>query len=102
MEKRKHKVLSTRPQQVLFDEDMKAFVAQLFQQNFSAMDERLQKQMGERFEEMMSQLKNSLRDAGVEVEHREPSTNKPVPSNPSPSNPSPSNPSQSKRLVKNP
>ncbi|KAF8102825.1 hypothetical protein N665_0193s0008 [Sinapis alba] len=96
MEKRKHKVLSTRPQQAPFNEDMKAFVAQLFQQNFSAMEERLQKQIGERFEKMQSDLKGSVKDAGVEVEHREPSCSKPSPSKPSPRKPSQSKPSPSK------
>ncbi|KAG2334116.1 hypothetical protein Bca52824_005296 [Brassica carinata] len=43
MEKRKHKVLHTRPQQAPFDEDMKTFVTQLFQQGFAAMEERLEK-----------------------------------------------------------
>ncbi|KAF8109285.1 hypothetical protein N665_0098s0013 [Sinapis alba] len=73
MEKRKHKVLFTRPRPAPFNEDMKVFVAQLFQQNFSAMEERLQKQIGERFEKMQSDLKGSVKDAGVEVEHGEPS-----------------------------
>ncbi|KAF8115981.1 hypothetical protein N665_0024s0008 [Sinapis alba] len=41
MEKRKHKVLSSKAKQSPFNEDMKAFVAQLFQQDFSAMEERL-------------------------------------------------------------
>ncbi|KAF8114124.1 hypothetical protein N665_0041s0013 [Sinapis alba] len=96
MEKRKHKVLSTRPQQAPFNEDMKAFVAQLFQHNFSAMEERLQKQIGERFEKMQSDLKGSVKDAGVEVEHGEPSCSKPSPSKPSPRKPSQSQPSPSK------
>ncbi|KAG2333948.1 hypothetical protein Bca52824_005128 [Brassica carinata] len=50
MEKRKHKVLHTRPQQAPFDEDMKTFVTQLFQQGFAAMEERLEKKMDEKFE----------------------------------------------------
>ncbi|KAG2271243.1 hypothetical protein Bca52824_065798 [Brassica carinata] len=35
MEKKKHKVLSTRPKQAPFNEDMKAFVARLFEASFS-------------------------------------------------------------------
>ncbi|KAF3545469.1 hypothetical protein DY000_02003094 [Brassica cretica] len=109
MEKRKQKILSYRPQQAPFNEDMKSFMAQLFEQNFSAMEERLQKQMGERFEKMQSELKGSLKDASVEVDDIEPSTCKPSPSKPSPIKPSPSKPPPSipsprgsKRLVKNP
>ena len=45
MEKRKHKVLSSGPKQAPFNEDMKAFVTQLFEHNFSGMERRLQKQM---------------------------------------------------------
>ena len=112
--KRKQKILSSRPQQAPFNEDMKSFMAQLFEQNFSAMEERPQKQMGERFEKMQSELKGSLKDANVEVDNIEPSTSKPSPSKPSPIKPSPSKPSsskpppsipstrRSKRLVKNP
>ncbi|CDY55148.1 BnaC05g50250D [Brassica napus] len=77
------------------------------------MEERLQKQMGEIFEKMQSELKGSLKDASVEVDDIEPSTRKPSPRKPSPINPSPSKPSsskpppsiptlrRSKRLVKN-
>ncbi|KAG2323370.1 hypothetical protein Bca52824_016583 [Brassica carinata] len=128
MEKRKHKVLQTRPQQAPFGEDMKTFVTQLFQQNFAAMEERLEKKMGERFEELQTQLKSSRGDSTVEVEHGDPPASKPpvsntslsnlapskpsasnpsrshlAPSNPSASNASPSKPSprRSKRLVKN-
>lgn len=43
MEKRKQKVLCSRPQHAPFNEDMKSFMAQLFEQIFSAMEERLQK-----------------------------------------------------------
>ncbi|KAF3492973.1 hypothetical protein DY000_02054345 [Brassica cretica] len=67
-------------------------MAQLFEQNFSAMEERLQKQMGERFEKMQSELKGSLKDASVEVDDIEPSTSKPSPIKPSPSKPSSSKP----------
>ncbi|KAG2331860.1 hypothetical protein Bca52824_003040 [Brassica carinata] len=66
MEKRKHKVLYSRAQQAPFDEDMKTFVTQLFQQNFAAMEERIEKKMGERFEELQSQLKTSRGDSSVE------------------------------------
>uniref|UniRef100_A0A0D3AST8 Ubiquitin-like protease family profile domain-containing protein n=1 Tax=Brassica oleracea var. oleracea TaxID=109376 RepID=A0A0D3AST8_BRAOL len=96
MEKRKQKSLSSRPQQAPFNEDMKSFMAQLFEQNFSAMEERLKKHMGERFEKMQSELKGSLKDANVEVDNIEPSTSKPSPSKPSPIKPSPSKPSSSK------
>nr|VDD55410.1 unnamed protein product [Brassica oleracea] len=96
-------------QQAPFNEDKKSFMAQLFEQNFSAMEERLQKQMGERFEKMLSELKGSLKDASVEVDDIEPSTSKPSPIKPSPSKPSSSkpplsipSPRRSKRLVKNP
>ncbi|CAH8352433.1 unnamed protein product [Eruca vesicaria subsp. sativa] len=90
MERRKQKVLSTRPKDPSpFNEDMKSFVANLFQQKFSAMEERLQKQMGERFEKMHSELKVSFKDAAVEVE---PSPSKSSPTKPSPSKPSPSKP----------
>ncbi|CDY35267.1 BnaC03g59560D [Brassica napus] len=94
MEKKKQKILSSRPQQAPFKEDMKSFMAQLFEQNFSAMEERLQKQMGERFEKMQYELKGSLKDASVEVDDIEPLTSKPSPSKPSPIKPSPSKPSQ--------
>ncbi|KAF8080341.1 hypothetical protein N665_0953s0006 [Sinapis alba] len=92
MEKRKHKVLSSKPQHSPFNEDMKAFVAQLFQQNFSAMEERLQKQMDAKFEQMQSEFKDSLKDVCIEVEHTQPS-----PSNLSPSKPSTSKQSTSKQ-----
>lgn len=99
MEKRKQKVLHTRAQQAPFDEDMKEFVANLFQQNFAAMEQRLEKQMGERFEEIKSELKVLRRDSSVEVE---PSTSKPPPSNPSPNKPASSNPQPSKPASSNP
>ncbi|KAG2300478.1 hypothetical protein Bca52824_036950 [Brassica carinata] len=107
MEKRKHKVLQTRPQQAPFGEDMKTFVTQLFQQNFAAMEERLEKKMGERFEELQSQLKSSRGDSTVEVEHGDPPASKPPVSNTSPSNlapskPSASNPSRSHLAPSNP
>ena len=112
--KKGSKRFSLLDQQAPFNEDKKSFMAQLFEQNFSAMEERLQKQMGERFEKMLSELKGSLKDASVEVDDIEPSTSKPSPSKPSPIKPSPSKPSsskpppsipstrRSKRLVKNP
>lgn len=96
MEKRKHKVLHTRPQQAPFDEDMKTFVTQLFQQGFAAMEERLEKKMDEKFEGVQSELKNSRGDSTVQAEHGDPSASKPAPSHPSPSKPAPSNPSPRK------
>ncbi|KAG2311373.1 hypothetical protein Bca52824_022930 [Brassica carinata] len=72
MEKMKHKVLSSGSKPAPFNEDMKAFVTQLFEQNFSAMEHRLQKQMAETFEQMKSELKNTRNEASVEVEHGEP------------------------------
>ena len=96
MEKRKQKVLCSRPQHAPFNEDMKSFMAQLFEHNFSAMEERLQKQMGERFEKMQSELKGSLKDASVEVDDLEPSKSEPSTSEPSPSKPTPSKPTLSK------
>ncbi|KAF8087237.1 hypothetical protein N665_0594s0012 [Sinapis alba] len=95
MEKRKHKVLSSKAQQSPFNEDMKAFVAQLFQQNFYAMEERLQKQMDAKFEQMQSEFKDSLKDVCIEVEHTQPSSSNLSPSKPSPSKPSTSKPSTS-------
>ncbi|XP_048623801.1 uncharacterized protein LOC106393676 [Brassica napus] len=77
MEKRKHKVLASGPKQDLFNEDMKAFVTQLFEHNFSGMEQRLQKQMAETFEQMRAELKDSRKEASVEVEHGEPSPTKP-------------------------
>ncbi|KAG2311375.1 hypothetical protein Bca52824_022932 [Brassica carinata] len=65
MEKRKHKVLSIGPKQAPFNEDMKAFVTHLFQQNFSGMEERLQKQMSEKFEQMKAELRDSRKEANV-------------------------------------
>uniref|UniRef100_A0A0D3BXT2 Ubiquitin-like protease family profile domain-containing protein n=1 Tax=Brassica oleracea var. oleracea TaxID=109376 RepID=A0A0D3BXT2_BRAOL len=47
------------------------------------MEERLQKQMGERFDKMQSEFKGSLKDASVEVDDIEPSTRKPSPRKPS-------------------
>ncbi|KAG2329660.1 hypothetical protein Bca52824_000840 [Brassica carinata] len=83
MEKRKHKVLSSGPKQAPFNEDMKAFVTHLFQQNFSGMEERLQKQMSEKFEQMKTELRDSRKEASVEVELGDPSPSKPSPSKPS-------------------
>ncbi|XP_018448733.1 uncharacterized protein LOC108820265 [Raphanus sativus] len=82
MEKRKHKVLSSAPKQAPFNEDMKAFVTQLFEDNFSAMEKRLQKQMSETFEQMKSDLIASRKEASVEVEHGGPSPSKATTSQP--------------------
>ncbi|KAF3595827.1 hypothetical protein DY000_02025935 [Brassica cretica] len=90
MEKRKHKVLSARPKQAPFSEDMKAFVAQLFEQSFSGMEQRLQRQMAETFEQMRKELKDSRKEANVEI--GEPSAKKPSPKKPSPKKPSTSQP----------
>jgi len=92
MEKRKHKVLSTGPKQAPFNEDMKAFVAQLFKQSFSGMEQRQQKQMAETFEQMRTELKDSRKEASVDVELGEPSAKKPSPKKPSPKKPSTSQP----------
>ncbi|KAG2254182.1 hypothetical protein Bca52824_084318 [Brassica carinata] len=92
MEKRKHKVLSTGPKQAPFNEDMKAFVSQLFEQSFSGMEQRLQKQMAETFAQMRAELKASQKEASVEVELGEPSPKKPSPEKPSPTKPSTSQP----------
>ncbi|CAH8382088.1 unnamed protein product [Eruca vesicaria subsp. sativa] len=67
MEKRKQKVLCSSAKQTPFNEGMKSFVAQLFQQNFSAMEERLEKQMGERFEKLQSELRGSVKDSTVDA-----------------------------------
>ncbi|KAF3537310.1 hypothetical protein F2Q69_00024512 [Brassica cretica] len=77
MEKGKHKVLASGPKQDPFNEDMKAFVTQLFEHNFSGMQQRLQKQMAETFEQMRAELKDSRNEASVEVELGEPSPTKP-------------------------
>uniref|UniRef100_M4DSK3 Uncharacterized protein n=1 Tax=Brassica campestris TaxID=3711 RepID=M4DSK3_BRACM len=69
-----------KPQHAPFNEDMKAFAAQLFQQNFFVMQERLHKQMGENFEKIQYELKDLLKDASIEAEHGEISTSKPSPS----------------------
>ncbi|KAF3611800.1 hypothetical protein DY000_02049592 [Brassica cretica] len=63
---------------------MKAFVAQLFEQNFSGMEQRLQRQMAETFEQMRTKLKDSRKEASVDVdvELGEPSAKKPSPSQP--------------------
>ncbi|KAF2557206.1 hypothetical protein F2Q68_00017044 [Brassica cretica] len=92
MEKRKHKVLSTGPKQAPFNEDMKAFMAKLFEQSFSGMEQRLQKQMAETFEQMRTELKDSLKEASVDVELGEPSAKKPSPKKPSLKKPSTSQP----------
>ncbi|KAG2304927.1 hypothetical protein Bca52824_033578 [Brassica carinata] len=92
MEKRKHKVLSTGPKQAPFNEDMKAFVSQLFEQSFSRMEQRLQKQMADTLAQMRAELKASQKEASVEVELGEPSPKKPSPEKPSPTKPSTSQP----------
>uniref|UniRef100_M4EWL8 Uncharacterized protein n=1 Tax=Brassica campestris TaxID=3711 RepID=M4EWL8_BRACM len=68
MEKRKHKVLASGAKQAPFNEDMKAFMTQLFEHNFSGMEQRIQKQMAETFEQMRTELKQSRKEASVEVE----------------------------------
>ncbi|KAG2282433.1 hypothetical protein Bca52824_053653 [Brassica carinata] len=60
-----------------FNEDMKAFMTQLFEHNFSGMEQRIQKQMAETFEQMRTELKQSRKEASVEVELGEPSPTKP-------------------------
>ncbi|KAJ0232143.1 hypothetical protein HA466_0293480 [Hirschfeldia incana] len=88
MEKKKHKVLSGGPKpapSAPFNEDMKAFMTQLFQQNFMGMKQRLQKQMDERFDQMKEELRGSHKESSVQVEHVEPSSSKPSPRKPSPS-----------------
>ncbi|CAH8300298.1 unnamed protein product, partial [Eruca vesicaria subsp. sativa] len=61
MEKGKQKVLSTRPKgPAPFSEDMKSFVANLLQQNFSAMEERIHKQMGITYFAIFSTLTKAL------------------------------------------
>uniref|UniRef100_A0A0D3DCI6 DUF1985 domain-containing protein n=1 Tax=Brassica oleracea var. oleracea TaxID=109376 RepID=A0A0D3DCI6_BRAOL len=97
MEKRKHKVLSTGPKQAPFNEDMKAFVAQLFKQSFSGMEQRQQRQMAETFEQMRTELKDSRKEASVDVELGEPSAKKPSPKKPSLKKPSTSQPPLSPR-----
>ncbi|XP_048615060.1 uncharacterized protein LOC125587841 [Brassica napus] len=77
MEKRKHKVLASGAKQAPFNEDMKAFMTQLFEHNFSGMEQRIQKQMAETFEQMRTELKQSRKEASVEVELGEPSPTKP-------------------------
>ncbi|KAF8080124.1 hypothetical protein N665_0973s0005 [Sinapis alba] len=88
MEKRKHKVLSSVPKQAPFTEEMKAFMTQLFEQNFYGMEQRLQKQMAETFENMKSELKDLCKDESIEVEHGEPSSSKPSTTKPLTSQPS--------------
>ncbi|XP_056844534.1 uncharacterized protein LOC108808323 [Raphanus sativus] len=102
MEKRKHKVLSSGPKQAPFSEDMKAFMTQLFEANLSGMEQRLQKQMDEKFEQMKAELRDSRKEATVEVELGDLSPRKPSTSKPSPRKPSTSQSSlrRSKRGVK--
>ncbi|KAG2270262.1 hypothetical protein Bca52824_064817 [Brassica carinata] len=77
MEKRKHKVLASGAKQAPFNEDMKAFMTQLFKHSFSGIEQRIQKQMAETFEQMRTELKQSRKEASVEVELGEPSPTKP-------------------------
>ncbi|XP_013723154.1 uncharacterized protein LOC106426966 [Brassica napus] len=76
MEKRKQKVLSSGPKKAPFNEDIKIFVTQLLEQNFPGMEQRLQKQIAETFEQMRAELKDSHKEASVEVELGEPSPTK--------------------------
>ncbi|KAG2264354.1 hypothetical protein Bca52824_071433 [Brassica carinata] len=64
MEKRKHKVLASGAKQAPFNEDMKAFMTQLFEQNFSGMEQRIQKRW-RRHLSRCDELKQS-RTQGVE------------------------------------
>ncbi|KAF3593413.1 hypothetical protein DY000_02023288 [Brassica cretica] len=77
MEKRKHKVLASGAKQAPFNEDMKAFMTQLFEHNFSGIEQRIQKQMAETFEQMRTELKQSRKEASVEVQLGDPSPTKP-------------------------
>ncbi|CAH8296352.1 unnamed protein product [Eruca vesicaria subsp. sativa] len=86
MEKRKHKVLSTEPKQPVLNEDMKAWVKELFEQNFNAMELRLHKQMDEKFETLQSELKGSRKDARVELKDSG-NDGQPTPTKPSTSQP---------------
>ncbi|CAH8352090.1 unnamed protein product [Eruca vesicaria subsp. sativa] len=86
MEKRKHKVLSTEPKQPVLNDDMKAWVKELFEQNFNAMELRLQKQMDEKFETLQSELKGSRKDDRVELKDFG-NDGQPTPTNPSTSQP---------------
>ncbi|XP_018464130.2 uncharacterized protein LOC108835364 [Raphanus sativus] len=100
IEKRKHKVLFSGPKQAPFSEDMKAFMTQLFEANFSGMEQRLQKQMDEKFEQMKAELRDSRKEARVEVELGHLSPSKPSPRKPSPSKPSPRTPSTSQSSLR--
>ncbi|CAH8380296.1 unnamed protein product [Eruca vesicaria subsp. sativa] len=86
MEKRKHKVFSTEPKQPVLNDDMKALVKELFEQNFNAMELRLQKQMDEKFETLQSELKGSRKDARVELKDSG-NDGQPTPTKPSTSQP---------------
>ncbi|CAH8362811.1 unnamed protein product [Eruca vesicaria subsp. sativa] len=86
MEKRKHKVLSTEPKQPVLNDDMKAWVKELFEQNFNAMELRLHKQMDEKFETLQSELKGSRKDARVELKYSG-NDGQPTPTKPSTSQP---------------
>ncbi|CAH8367529.1 unnamed protein product [Eruca vesicaria subsp. sativa] len=74
---------------------MKSWMAQLFQQNIEAMEDRLQKQMAERFEKMQSELKGSLKVGGGQLDHGVASPRKSSPSKPSASKATTSMPSPS-------
>ncbi|KAF8105151.1 hypothetical protein N665_0162s0030 [Sinapis alba] len=102
MEKRKLKVLSSLPKQAPFTEEMKAFMTQLFEQNFHGMEQRLDKHMAETFENMKSELKDLRKNGSVEVENGEPSPTKPSTPKPSTSQPSASQPSTSQPSASQP
>ncbi|XP_033141130.1 uncharacterized protein LOC117131975 [Brassica rapa] len=55
----------------------RGFPIVLFEHNFSGMEQRIQKQMAETFEQMRTELKQSRKEASVEVELGEPSPTKP-------------------------
>ncbi|KAJ4889875.1 hypothetical protein Rs2_29623 [Raphanus sativus] len=71
MERRKHKVLNGGSKQPSFNEDMKAFMAQLFEQSISAMEQRMEKKMDEKLEQLEHRLKAPTKEPCVEVEDGE-------------------------------
>lgn len=71
MEKRKHKVLNGGSKQPSFNEDMKTFMAQLFEQSISAMEQRMEKKMDEKLEQLEHRLKAPTKEPRVEVEDGE-------------------------------
>lgn len=71
MERRKHKVLNGGSKQPSFNEDMKAFMAQLFEQSISAMEQRMEKKMDEKLEQLEHRLKAPTKEPRVEVEDGE-------------------------------